>query len=186
MPAAIAQLSQGAAAPSALPGRKELGQEEFLKLLITQLKSQDPMKPVEDTAFIAQMAQFSSLNQMQTLNKNFEGFNRNVSDSQQLQTMASAASLIGQVVYAGPNMLERAMGTVQEIRRIDGELKVVLKGVDHQGVTFTDRTYPLSELQQIGMPPEEVTRFQQEVEARMAIAQATAQASSVVGGGRVL
>lgn len=49
--------------------KKTLGQEDFLKLLATQFQSQDPMKPMEDTAFIAQMAQFSSLEQSNSLVK---------------------------------------------------------------------------------------------------------------------
>ena len=48
-------LAQGA------PPSQELGKEEFLKMLITQLRYQDPMDPMKDQAFIAQMAQFSSL-----------------------------------------------------------------------------------------------------------------------------
>ena len=49
----------------------DLGQEEFLKLLAAQLANQDPMEPVSDTDFIAQMAQFSSLEQMQEMNSSF-------------------------------------------------------------------------------------------------------------------
>ena len=44
-----------------------LGSEDFMKLLAVQFQSQDPMKPMEDTAFIAQMAQFSSLEQSNSL-----------------------------------------------------------------------------------------------------------------------
>ena len=49
---------------------KSLGKDDFLKLLVTQLTHQDPTKPQTDQDFIAQMAQFSSLEQMQNVSKN--------------------------------------------------------------------------------------------------------------------
>ena len=48
-------------------GQKILGQQDFLKLLLTQLQNQDPLKPVDDKEFIAQTAQFSQLDQMSKL-----------------------------------------------------------------------------------------------------------------------
>jgi flagellar basal-body rod modification protein FlgD len=60
----------------------ELGKDEFLELLTTQLTNQDPMDPVDNTEMIAQLAQFSALEQMQNLNTSFENF----SAESQIQT----------------------------------------------------------------------------------------------------
>lgn len=51
---------------------KELDKEAFLKLLIAQLSNQDPLNPMEDREFIAQMAQFSTLEQMTNMSKSLD------------------------------------------------------------------------------------------------------------------
>jgi flagellar basal-body rod modification protein FlgD len=50
----------------------ELGKDEFLKILMVQLQNQDPTQPMDDTQFISQMAQFSSLEQMMNMTKSID------------------------------------------------------------------------------------------------------------------
>jgi flagellar basal-body rod modification protein FlgD len=62
-------------------GNNDLDKEAFLRLLTTQLSNQDPLNPIEDREFIAQLAQFTSLEQMQNLNKTVKGFEKEFVDS---------------------------------------------------------------------------------------------------------
>ena len=61
--------------------KNDLDKDAFLRLLTTQLSNQDPLNPMEDREFIAQLAQFSSLEQMQTLNKTMDGKSEEMLDS---------------------------------------------------------------------------------------------------------
>src|SRR6056297_3192169 len=71
--------------------KKELDRDAFFKLLITQLQNQDPLKPMEDKEFIAQMAQFSSLEQMNNMNENMNKF-------MDVQKINKNSALIGKTV----------------------------------------------------------------------------------------
>ncbi len=75
------------------PGKlgSALGKDDFLKILITQLSHQDPTQPMEDKEFIAQMAQFSSLEQITNMN---EGMSK-VAD---LLAAGQAMGLLGRIV----------------------------------------------------------------------------------------
>ena len=84
----------GAQAASASNGSKpeELGREDFLRMLIAQLENQDPLNPQESTEFTAQLAQFSSLDQLVSMRQSIE----QLAATADLSDGLSAASLIGQ------------------------------------------------------------------------------------------
>lgn len=81
-----------------------LGKDAFLKLLVTQLQHQDPLNPLDDKQFIAQLAQFSSLEQMNNIS---DGINSLVTKTSQ-QDMLSAVNYIGKEVTASGHSMTKA------------------------------------------------------------------------------
>lgn len=71
----------------------QLGKQDFLKLLMAQMQNQDPLKPMDNQAMIAQMAQFSALEATQALNATIQ-------QSSNVQTVAQAGSLIGKYIQS--------------------------------------------------------------------------------------
>ena len=88
---------------------KALGSDDFMKLLAVQFQSQDPMKPMDDTAFIAQMAQFTSLSQTQTMTAEMVKLNAS-------QQLAAANSFIGKDVVLDDGKGGTASGTVSGVQ----------------------------------------------------------------------
>ncbi len=84
-----------------------LAQEDFLKLMITQLKNQDPFKPMENGEFLGQMAQFSTVSGIGDLKKTFEQFGQGLAANQVLQ----AANLIGKEALVEGDTVRRASDT---------------------------------------------------------------------------
>ncbi len=72
---------------------QQLGKDDFLKLLITQLSNQDPTSPMEDTQFISQMAQFSSLEQMTNMNESFNKLAAMINSSQATTTLGKTVEV---------------------------------------------------------------------------------------------
>lgn len=78
---------------------KTLDQSDFLKLLTTQLANQDPMNPQESSEFMGQMAQFSTVDGIQTLNSQVSSLSESLQSTQALQ----ASSLVGRKVFVEGN-----------------------------------------------------------------------------------
>lgn len=73
--------------------QQEMGKDEFLKILITQLQNQDPSKPMEDKEFISQMAQFSALEQTTNLNTQFSKLADGISNGQAYTLLGKRVTL---------------------------------------------------------------------------------------------
>jgi flagellar basal-body rod modification protein FlgD len=86
--------SPPATTASAVAAKGQLGKDDFLKLLTAQLANQDPLQPVDNQAFIAQLAQFSSLEQLQGVSSRLDSLLQATATASQLQTSA----LVGKTV----------------------------------------------------------------------------------------
>ncbi len=114
---------------------RDLGKNDFLNLLVTQLRYQDPLEPVDDKEFIAQMAQFSALEQMQNMNG--------------VLTNSQSFSLIGKHVTANtidPTTLEvkTIEGIVSTVKMSNGKTYLVIDGKEVEAdkvVEVNDSSY---------------------------------------------
>ena len=105
-------------------GSQTLNENDFLKLLTQQLQNQDPLQPQDNTAMIAQMAQFSTLQQQNTM-------------TQQISNM-SANDIIGKTVTVNPgNGAAYVSGLVQGVDTSGATPQIYINGAE----------YPLSEVQ---------------------------------------
>jgi len=93
----------------------ELDRSAFLNLLMTQLQHQDPLEPVENTDMIAQLAQFSSLEQMTNLNSSFGALSGNIDQL----NFISASGLVGRYVHGVDVGGEPVQGRVEGVQ-LDG------------------------------------------------------------------
>jgi flagellar basal-body rod modification protein FlgD len=96
----IQQLLNPTAAPAKSKNNpKELGQDDFMKLLVAQMKNQDPNNPTDNGQFLAQIAQFSMVNGIDKLGTSFDSVAGSMSSTQAMQ----AASLVGRQVLSETN-----------------------------------------------------------------------------------
>jgi flagellar basal-body rod modification protein FlgD len=92
-------------------GSKELGKDEFLKLLTAQLANQDPLQPVDNQAFVAQLAQFSSVEQLHAISSGLDTLLLATASANQMST----ASLVGKDVMFKAGGVELAAGVASPL-----------------------------------------------------------------------
>jgi flagellar basal-body rod modification protein FlgD len=132
-----------------LPEKKELGQEDFLKLMITQFRNQDPFKPMENGEFLAQLAQFSTVKGLDDLNSSFGELSSSVVSNQALQ----ASSLLGRdVLVTGSTGHLQAGSTLSGAVELTGSAGEVI-------VQITDSNGVLARQINLGPQPAGLARF---------------------------
>lgn len=117
-----------------------LGKNDFLKLLITQLKDQDPSAPMQSTEFISQMATFTSLEQTQNMSDSIQQFVQ----SQSNNMLSSQAMMIGKNITwnqsvtddKGNTNSEEKSGAVASVKMVNGKINYVT--TDGENVLPTD------------------------------------------------
>jgi flagellar basal-body rod modification protein FlgD len=118
---ALGTVSPQSAATQLLTPTKTLSQDDFLKLLVVQMKSQDPLNPKTDTEFIAQMTQFSALEQSKAMQQDIAGLRGD-------QELLQADAMIGRFVTLqdGKNLV--SPGVVSAVNVMAGTPMIVVNG----------------------------------------------------------
>ena len=148
-PASITDGLGGIAPPPQQARRDNLGQEDFLTLMITQFQNQDPFEPMDNGEFLGQLAQFSTVNGIDSLNTSFGGLSGAMQDNQALQ----AASLVGRTVLAVADV-----GYLSADGELSGaiELDSSASGVQ---IDITDANGALVQRLDLGQQPAGLLRF---------------------------
>jgi flagellar basal-body rod modification protein FlgD len=114
------EVAAAAMAKEANAKKTELNQEDFLTLMITQLKNQDPFKPMDPAQYVGQLAQFSSVSGLAEVNKNIATLTSSLRGNQVLD----GAALIGRTVIAEGNQVYRYVPAEGEAIPTQGAVEV--------------------------------------------------------------
>jgi len=114
------EAAAAATAKAANAKKAELNQEDFLTLMITQLKNQDPFKPMDPAQYVGQLAQFSSVSGLSEINKNISALTSSLRGNQVLD----GAALIGHTVIAEGNQVYRYVPEEGEAIPTQGAVQV--------------------------------------------------------------
>lgn len=117
----------------ALSGNQQLGQNDFLTLLVTQLKNQDPLKPMDNTTFVAELAQFSQLDQSTKQVQLLQQSITNQTDSLQYALLP----MVGRTVQVEGSVIDLKNGPATLTYALAGEASAVRVNIlDQQGKTL--------------------------------------------------
>ena len=105
----------------------QIGRDQFMELLVTQLRNQDPLEPVNQQDFLGQLAQFSSLQGIEQLNTNF-------AESLKFQQLSQGGALVGRSVEYTNAQGEPKTGLIDSARVLNGELRFQI-GEDTVGLS---------------------------------------------------
>lgn len=97
------------------------GRTEYLELFVAQLQNQDPLEPVQQQDMLGQLAQFSTVEGIETLNESQAEFNANFAQLLELQLLNSGTELLGKEVSFGTG---GDSGIATEIRQDSGQVLV--------------------------------------------------------------
>ncbi|MCG3210060.1 MAG: hypothetical protein FOGNACKC_03689 [Anaerolineae bacterium] len=100
---------------------QDLGQDAFMQLLLAQLRNQDPLEPMKDSDFIAQLAQFNSLNEMTKMSQNID-------ELVKAQALGQGAALIGKTVRGLGSDGQTLTGVVTGLQISGGNVVLDISG----------------------------------------------------------
>lgn len=98
--------------------KTDVDYQSFLRLLVAQMKNQDPTKPMDSTQYVAQLATFSQVEQSVQMNAKLD-------QMLQASALSQAGALIGREITSADG---KTSGTIAEVRMITGGLVAVLEG----------------------------------------------------------
>jgi flagellar basal-body rod modification protein FlgD len=171
-------------------GKKDLGKEDFLQLLLVQLQNQDPLSPLEPHEFASQLATFSSLEQLSALNETMTGQTMSLDMVSQMTKASISASLIGrEIVAVGDQVVVPAQGNATirvEIGSTGGATRLRLLDESGHEVAVRDLGHQPGGRRTIELPadlPPGTYRYELEVkDAAGAVVPVTTFTSGVVEG----
>lgn len=116
------------------------GRNQFLEMFVAQVQNQDPLSPMDQTQILGQLAQFSQVESLETLNQNFETLLQSELQSQTAELASTGAALVGREVGFGDSQ----SGVVKSVSQDAGTVLVDIGG----------RTIPLADVTSVAQVPQ--------------------------------